>query len=87
MDGDFPLCLLPSNMTRGNQGLAALMELELGLQSEHLHLCTSCALLYEQPEGSQWTLLNLSFFLCRMWLIPLLSFQQDLSKAQMKECP
>ena len=45
--GDFPLCLLPSNMTRGkrgNQGLAALMELELGLQSEHLHLCTNCAL-------------------------------------------
>lgn len=27
------------------------MDLELGLQSEHLHLCTSSALLCEQPEG------------------------------------
>lgn len=63
---------------------AVAMELETGLQSEHLHLCTSPALMCEHPGGSQLTPPSLSFFLCRMWIIPLLFSQRDLSKAQMQ---
>lgn len=83
MNGDFSLYLYPTCHDKEGeeenrdhrQHPAVLMELEIGLQSKHLRLCTSPALMDECPMGSQLTPPNLSFFMCKMSFIPLLSFQ------------
>lgn len=55
------------------QGPAVGRGLEVGLQWAHVLTCTSSALPCEGPGGRQLTPPNLSFFMGRMWRMPLLS--------------